>query len=95
MQIKVVRFINWCRLFLREVLRFNYSGSASWFCDTNPRLLTLDWCPDITLIRGARDGNLVLADAYAICPSVVTRAALPAACHNVMSWPLTTAALGT
>ena len=38
-----------------------------------------NWCPDITLIHGARDGNHVLVDVT--CPSVVTRATLPAACH--------------
>ena len=48
-----------------------------------------NWYPDITLINGARDGNHVLADAT--CPSVVTRAALPAACHM----PLATAIAAT
>ena len=39
-----------------------------------------NWCPDITIIHGARDGNHVLVDVT--CPSVVTQwhAALPAAC---------------
>ena len=49
----------------------------------------VNWCPDITLIHGARDGNHVLADVT--CPSVVTRAALPAACHM----PLATAIAAT
>ena len=44
-----------------------------------------NWRPDITLIHayGARDdGNHVLVDVT--CPSVVTQAALPAACHLLL-----------
>ena len=47
------------------------------------------WRPGITLIHGARDGNHALVDVT--CPSVVTRAALPAACHM----PLATAIAAT
>ena len=50
-----------------------------------------NWCPDITLIHGARDGNHVLAIVDVTCPSVVTRAALPAAFHM----PLATAIAAT
>ena len=35
--------------------------------------------PDITLVHG--NHVYLLVDAYVTCPSVVTRAALPAACH--------------
>ena len=47
----------------------------------------------ITLIHGARDGNHVLVDVTCLvtCPSVVTRDALPAACHM----PLATAIAAT
>ena len=48
-----------------------------------------NWCPDITLIHGARDGNHVLVDIT--CSYVVTWAALPAACHM----PLATAIAAT
>ena len=48
-----------------------------------------NWPPGITLINGARDGNHALADVT--CPSAVTRAALPAACHM----PLATAIAAT
>ena len=60
-----------------------------------PHAYSPNWCPDITLglIHGARardiDGNHVLVDVT--CPSVVTRAALPAACHM----PLATAIAAT
>ena len=42
-------------------------------------------------IHGACDGNNALADAT--CPSLVTRTALPAACHTVT--PLATAIAAT
>ena len=48
-----------------------------------------NWCPDITLTHGTRDGNHALVDVT--CPSVVTRAALPATCHM----PLATAIAAT
>ena len=63
------------------------------YSSRRPRAASLayspNWCPDITLIHGARDGNHVLVDVT--CPSVVTRAALPAACHM----PLATAIAAT
>ena len=63
------------------------------YSSRRPRAASLayspNWCPDITLIHGARDGNHVLVDVT--CPSVVTRAALPAACHM----PLATAVAAT
>ena len=46
-----------------------------------------NWRPGITLIHGARDGGHVLVDVT--CPSAVTRAALPAACHMPLHGKLT------
>ena len=60
------------------------SGAASHGIADSP-----NWCPDITLLHGARDGNHALVDVT--CPPVVTRAALPAACHM----PLATAIAAT
>ena len=48
------------------------------------------WCPDINLSNGAPDGNHALADVT--CPSVVTRAALPAACHMPLAAAIALAA---
>ena len=56
--------------------------------DTNSR--SPNWRPDITLINCARDGNHVLADVT--CPSVVTRAVLPAACRMPLATAIATTA---
>ena len=55
-----------------------------------PLAYSPNWCPDITLIHGARDGNHALVDAA--CPSVVTRAALPAARHMPLATAIADAA---
>ena len=59
------------------------------FCNpTHHYAYSPNWCPDITLIHGARDGSHVLADVT--CPYVSKRAALPEACHMPLATAIAT-----
>ena len=72
-----------------------YASKHVSYSSRRPRAASLayspNWCPDITLIHGARDDNHVLVDVT--CPSVVTRASLPAACHMPLATDIAATAM--
>ena len=53
-----------------------------------------NWHPGITRIPGARDGNHALVDVTCPYASMVTRAALPAACHMPLATAIGATAMG-